>query len=100
MALNIRSTTRIAVTAFTMVVSSALSTAGAAQCVAPDHMNLSDALRTANLQNAKMFPISLNTDSVTGKGIVTEKESILSGEMIKDHLGLHGAVAFIVRRPG
>jgi len=83
---------RLLVASVNMMAVAAMSNA-AAQCTAPDRMLLSSNLKSANLQTATMFPVNVQET-------VTESDGIMSGDMIKRHLGEHGAVCFVVRRPG
>jgi hypothetical protein len=67
---------------------------------APEHLVLSDELKSFDLQSATMYPVHIGQQPVGGGALVTESESILSRDMIQKHMGEYGAVCFVVRRPG
>jgi len=60
----------------------------------PERMLLTSTMRSTNIGTAKLIPLSIN--DVT----VTEAESVTAGEAIKTHIGKHGSICFVVRRPG
>lgn len=67
---------------------------------APEHLLLSNELKSFDLQSATMYPVHIGQQPVGGGVVVTESESILSRDMIQKHMGQYGAVCFVVRRPG
>jgi hypothetical protein len=89
---------RVLSTVFSMATVAALST----QCVAPERMLMSDNMKASNLQTPTMFPITVSKKNVLDESssIISESAGITSADMIHNHLGEHGALCFVVRRPG
>lgn len=92
---------RIFVTTFSLMSIAALSTATktAPQCAStnpvPQRLLLSQNLQAADLQSASLYPIE------TLLGTIKESPStVRSGDAIQKHMGEHGAICYVVRRPG
>lgn len=60
----------------------------------PERMLLTKSMRAAKLQPATLVSLGFNDQSVAETDVVT------AGEAIKSHMGKHGSICFVVRRPG
>ena len=59
----------------------------------PERMQLTEAMKTANLKQTKLVPIDLAVG-------VQEMDTIQGEEAIMANTGTVGSIAFVVRRPG
>ena len=59
----------------------------------PERMQLTEAMKTANLKQTKLVPIDLAVG-------VQEMDTIQGEEAIMSNTGPVGSIAFVVRRPG
>jgi len=80
----------------TSATSASVDTCALAMSTVPESMTLSPSMRTANVQNAKLIPLTFGRD-----GTVTEAASPKSAsEVLSKMGGKHGSLCFVVRRPG
>jgi len=61
---------------------------------APKRMILSKSLSKADLQTSTLIPLGFDSD------VISEKESMMSGDAIKENSGKYGSLCFVIRRPG
>mmetsp|Transcript_18498 Transcript_18498/g.26125 ORF Transcript_18498/g.26125 Transcript_18498/m.26125 type:complete len:98 (-) Transcript_18498:642-935(-) len=77
----------------TFSTAAAMSTSSSGRV--PDRMALPNALqKTSNFASAKMIQLDLAQDNVS------EIKECMASDMISNHCGNHGSLAFVVRRPG
>jgi translation elongation factor EF-Ts len=57
-------------------------------------------MKAANLQKSTMVPLEFETDAVTQSKVLKELSAMISSEVLDKHMGEHGSLCFVVRRPG
>jgi hypothetical protein len=48
----------------------------------------------------QMVPLEFERDAVTQSKVLKELSAMISSEVLDKHMGEHGSLCFVVRRPG